>query len=64
MHTSPRPIVLFAFANDREDPDLYLRNLPEDVPKFFARLKGVARGDAQTYITAWRAYRGCLDRER
>ena len=31
------------------------------VPKFFARLKGVPRGDAQAYITAWRAYWGCLD---
>ena len=31
------------------------------VPKFFARVKGVPRGDAQAYITAWRAYRGCLD---
>jgi hypothetical protein len=30
MRTSPQPIVLFAFANDREDPDLYLRNLPEE----------------------------------
>lgn len=30
MRTSPRPVVLFAFANDREDPDHYLRNLPEE----------------------------------
>ncbi len=34
------------------------------VPKFFARVKGVPRGDAQAYITAWRAYRGCLNDER
>jgi WD40 repeat protein len=34
------------------------------VPKFFARVKGVPVGDAQTYIAAWRAYRGCLDRAR
>jgi WD40 repeat protein len=31
------------------------------VPKFFARLKGVPRGDAQAYITAWREYQGCLN---
>ncbi len=29
MRTSPRPVVLFAFANDRENSDLYL-NLPEE----------------------------------
>ncbi|HZF12830.1 MAG TPA: WD40 repeat domain-containing protein, partial [Thermoanaerobaculia bacterium] len=34
------------------------------VPKFFAQLKGVPVGDAQTHIAAWRAYRGCLDRAR
>lgn len=34
------------------------------VPKFFARVEGAPRGDAQAYIAAWRAYRGCLDRER
>lgn len=32
--------------------------------KFFARLNGVPGGDAQAFITAWRAYRGCLDREQ
>ncbi len=30
MRTSPRPVVLFAFANNRMDPALYLRNLPEE----------------------------------
>jgi hypothetical protein len=29
MRTSPRPVVLFAFANDQEDPARYLR-LPEE----------------------------------
>jgi WD40 repeat protein len=31
------------------------------VPKFFARLKGVAKGDAKTHIAAWREYRQCLE---
>ncbi|HZF10095.1 MAG TPA: CHAT domain-containing protein [Thermoanaerobaculia bacterium] len=30
MRPSPRPVVLFAFANNRLDPALYLRKLPEE----------------------------------
>jgi hypothetical protein len=33
-------------------------------PKFFARVQGVPVGNPQPYITAWRAYRGCLEDSR
>jgi hypothetical protein len=37
MENVQRPVVFFAFANDRDDGALYLRNLPDEMRAVRAR---------------------------
>jgi hypothetical protein len=51
-------------GEDQREAERHEKACQACVPKFFARMKGVPVGDAQTHIAAWRAYRGCLDGAR
>ena len=48
-------------GEDQRDAEHHEKACQACAPKFFARVQGVSRGDAQAYIKAWRQYRGCLD---
>ncbi|PYQ64185.1 MAG: hypothetical protein DMF53_08055, partial [Acidobacteria bacterium] len=57
----PVPFRRNTLGEDQREAERHEKACQACMPKFFALLKGVPRGDAQAYITAWRAYRGCFD---